>query len=286
MKQSYFVFFLLLLISASCKHSAVIPFEAAGDAYRVTRSIQYQGVQVDLVIDKPVNNEVDVLLTYHGTVLYDSLILDAAHNVLDQFQKILEPKDLMLVSVAYPEEGLLFGDNIREAEAALLWVKEQAAKELGIRVRKVFLAGHSQGGYLVTRLNTLHATDGVIANGPGPLNLVYRCQLEEDGKIPSGVVCTALRNAYGTTTQNPDAYYQRSLLPFTKGFKGDLLLVQGLKDTPIQMYSWPMFKSAVKACSDCKKVEVLELAGMGHTALFQSQEAIAAFNAFLKARRS
>lgn len=236
MKQCCLYLFLILLI-ASCKHSAGIPFQPIGDAYRVTRSIAYDGGSVAVVIDKPANNEVDVLLTYHGTVIYDSLILDAANNVLDRFKEILEPKNLMLVSVAYPEENLLLGDNIKAAEAALLWVRHHAAKDLGIRIGKVFLAGHSQGGYLVTRLNTMHPTDGVIANGPGPLNLVYRCQLEEDGKIASGIVCTALRKVYGTTAQNPDAYYQRSLLNFTNGFLGDILFVQGLNDTPIQMYS-------------------------------------------------
>jgi hypothetical protein len=37
----------------------------------------------------------------------------------------------------------------------------------------------------------MYQTNGVIANGPGPLNLVYRCQLEENGQVQNGtlVVC-------------------------------------------------------------------------------------------------
>ena len=49
-------------------------------------------------------------------------------------------------------------------------------------LEKIFIAGHSQGGYLVTRLNTMHPTDKVVANCPGPLDFQYRCALEEAGE--------------------------------------------------------------------------------------------------------
>jgi hypothetical protein len=106
---------------------------------------------------------------------------------------------MMIVSVAYPQEYVLLGDNIVKCEAALLWLKNKASQELGITVKKIFLGGHSQGGYMVTRLNTMHQTNGVIANAPGPLNLVYRCQLEENGQIQPSAVCTKLKKVYGTT---------------------------------------------------------------------------------------
>lgn len=250
-------------------------------AYRITRNITYNNLRVTVVIDKPANNEVDVLVVYHGTVGYDSLIVTAANNTLDGFKNILTRNDMMVVSVAYPEENLLFGDNIAFAEAGLLWVKERAAQELGITVKKVFIAGHSQGGYLVTRLNRLHATNGAIANGPGPLNLVYRCGLEENGTLAGGSVCALLRNQYGTTTDNPDAYFQRSLLNFTEDFKSDILFVQGLDDSPIQMYSWPTFTSQVNACSNCLQRTFYEVPGAGHTALFNVAGAKAEFNRFI-----
>ena len=100
----------------------------------------------------------------------------------------------------------------------MLWVKNQASQDLGITVNKIFLAGHSQGGYLVTRLNTMHQTNWVIANAPGPLDLLYRCQLEESGKIQASYSCDNLRNEYGSTSTNPNAYSQRSLLNFNDGF--------------------------------------------------------------------
>jgi hypothetical protein len=214
----------------------------------------------------------------------DSKIVEAANTTLDGFKRILARKDMMLVSVAYPEENLLFGDNLAFAEAALLWIRQDAEKDLGIKVGKVFLAGHSQGGYLVTRLNTLHETNGVIANGPGPLNLIFRCELEESGKLASGKVCTLLRNTYGTTTANPNAYRLRSLLNFSSGFKSDILFVQGLDDSPIQMYSWPVFKDNVLTCSNCRERKILEIPGFGHQALFESAEAKDSFNAFIGRR--
>ncbi|MBP7377972.1 MAG: alpha/beta hydrolase fold domain-containing protein, partial [Pyrinomonadaceae bacterium] len=160
----YATLFSILLLSIS--HNA-----------QEVRRITYNNVSMDVVIDKPANYFVDVLIAYPGTVVSDANILEAARFILQRTKEITNRTDMMIVSVAYPQEGRLMGDNVREAEAALLWVKEKSRKDLKRKVRKIFLIGHSQGGYIVTRLNTMHATDGVIANAPGPLNLVYRCGL-------------------------------------------------------------------------------------------------------------
>jgi hypothetical protein len=274
----------LFLFLVACKKDdkpATTNTPSFSTPYKITKSISYNSIPVDVVIDKPANDEVDVLIVYHGTVMFDDQILNAANTTLDGFKTILERKDMMLVSVAYPEENLLMGDNILQSEAALLWVKNKASQELGITVKKIFLGGHSQGGYIVTRLNTMHATNGVIANAPGPLNLVYRCQLEENGTIPNGITCTLLKNTYGTTSANPQAYFDRSLLNFTNGFKSDILFVQGMEDSPIQMYSWPVFKQDVLSCTNCQQTQFLELPGLGHSSLFNSADAKTAFNQFI-----
>jgi hypothetical protein len=252
--------------------------------YQTTKNVSYNGVSVNVIIDKPAGNEFDVLLVFHGTVYYNSEILLAAKNTLDSFKAILNNKNMMIISVAYPEENLLFGDNIRQCEAALLWLKNNAAAELGIKVKKIFLAGHSQGGYHVTRLNTMHPTNGVIASAPGPLNLVYRCQLEENGQLVPTQQCTLLKNTYGTTSLNPTAYANRSLLNFTSGFTSDILFVQGLEDSPIQMYSWPFFKADLMKCTSCKSIQFVEIPAQGHPALFKSAQAKSAFNTFINSR--
>lgn len=275
-----FLIFLLVLIFSSCEKENTIE-EPITTSYRITKTIIYNNIDVDVIIDKPAINEVDVLITYHGTVQSDNDILTAAENTLNQFKNILNRQDMMIVSVAHPQLNILFGDNIIEAEAALLWVKNRASQELGISVRKIFLAGHSQGGYLVTRLNTMHETNGVIANAPGPLNLVFRCQLEENGQAQQSYVCNNLRNVYGTTVTNSNAYYQRSLLNFTNGFKSDILFIQGLNDAAIHMYSWPFFKQDVINCINCEIRQFIEIAGAGHGALFESQTAKNEFNYFI-----
>ena len=167
------IFLLSFIYFSSCSQENTT--EQSIDAYRLTQTITYNNINVDVVIDKPALNEVDVLLVFHGTVLYDLNLMTAANTTLDKFKGILDTNDMMIVSVAYPQENVLFGDSIIECEAALLWLKNNASQELGITVNKIFLAGHSQGGYMVTRLNTMHQTNGVIANAPGPLNLVYSC---------------------------------------------------------------------------------------------------------------
>ncbi|TVQ67811.1 MAG: hypothetical protein EA360_01290 [Balneolaceae bacterium] len=274
-------FIVLLLLLPACSPGAASDPEIVSNTYQITKTVRHNGLSVDLVIDKPEQDELDVLIVFRGTVRNDSLIVQAAKNALDRFKNILERKDLLIVSVAYPEENLLFGDNIQHSEAALLWVRNSAAKELGIKLNRIFLAGHSQGGYLVTRLNTMHPTNGVVANAPGPLNLVFRCKLEERGQVSEEMECRALYNEYGSVFENPDAYYQRSLLNFTDGFKSNILFIQGLNDSPIQMYSWPLFKEQIENCANCSETIFKELDGYGHTALFNNREAIDEFNRFL-----
>ena len=45
--------------------------EQSISAFRVTQTISYNNISIDVVIDKPALSEVDVLLVFHGTVLYD-----------------------------------------------------------------------------------------------------------------------------------------------------------------------------------------------------------------------
>jgi hypothetical protein len=271
---------ILILFLFSCKKNKQVE---STTAYRITKHISYNNISVDIIIDKPAINNLDVLLVFHGTVQSDSEIITAANTTLDNFKSILDRKNMMIVSVAHPQENILFGDNIMQAEAALLWVKNIANQELGITVGKIFLAGHSQGGYLVTRLNTMHQTNGVIANSPGPLNLVYRCELEENGQAQPSTTCLKLKNVYGLTTVNSSAYFERSLLNFTNGFKSDILFVQGLDDSSIQLYSWPSFKQEVLNCTTCQNSQFVEIPG-GHGALFQNTIAKTEFNHFINSR--
>jgi len=235
-------------------------------------TINENNVSVQLIIDKPAIESADVVMTFHGTVETDDKIVQAAQKTLDETKKIVNRQDILFISVAYPEEGLFMGDNLKHAEAALLWAKQKASKALNIKTKRIFLVGHSQGGYLVTRLNTMHPTDGVIANAPGPLNLRLRCELEEKGKIPESGNCRRIRDAYGSTESHPDAYLSRSLLSHLQGFKSRILFTQGMSDTRLQLTSWPLLKEKVSNCSDCAKAQFEELDGE-HAALFSNPKA-------------
>ncbi|MFN3942569.1 MAG: hypothetical protein ACK4K1_08030 [Flavobacterium sp.] len=58
---------LLLFYCFSCSSDQPIQ-PISNNAYRVVRTVTYQNTNVQVIIDKPTNNEVDVLITYHGTV--------------------------------------------------------------------------------------------------------------------------------------------------------------------------------------------------------------------------
>ncbi len=255
--------------------------------------IDYEGIKVNAVIDYPESNEVDVLLAFHGTTMDDSNIIEAAKTMLKNTKKIIKKNNVMIISVAYPEEGMLFGDNIREAEAALLWTKYNASKELGVKINRIYLIGHSQGGYLVTRLNTMHETDGVIANGAGPIDLGFSCKVVENRTIISeneknlGAVCDLLKKEYGSVFDNSIPYTNRSMISFSSGYKSKILFVQGMQDEKGkgQMTLWPIFKEKVNQCADCARYEFLdeflEVEKSGHGAAFVNDRAIQAINNFL-----
>jgi len=250
--------------------------------------INYNGVKVAAVVDYPKSKEVDVLLAFHGTAMFDSRIVEAAKTMLDNTKKIIKKDNVLIISVAYPEEGILFGDNIKQAEAALLWTKNNASKELGVKINKIYLFGHSQGGYLVTRLNTMHQTDGVIANGVGPIDLAIWCNLVETGKMADenggnekAGVCSLLKKEYGSVLDNPAPYTDRSLISFASGFKSRIIFVQGMQDKKIQMMQWPTFKQKVSQCTNCAPHRFLEVPGVGHGAVFQNDKAIQIVNNFL-----
>lgn len=67
---------LIMLFVLSCKKDNTT-FQPVSSAYRTTKSISYNNVNVNLIIDKPAGNQFDVFIIYHGTVQSDSDILTA-----------------------------------------------------------------------------------------------------------------------------------------------------------------------------------------------------------------
>ena len=116
-----------------------------GTRYRITKTVSYNDLN-GCHHDKPRGTVFDVLVVYHGTVWSDQRIHEAATRTLNEFSRIVDRDNMMIVSVVYPEENLLMGSNIVYAEAGLLWVQHTAPEALGIEIDRLFLGGHSQGG--------------------------------------------------------------------------------------------------------------------------------------------
>ena len=95
--------------------------------------MSFDGVEVDVIIDKAKTDNSDVIMLFHGTVGTDSKILDASQLILDNTKMMLNDREVTFVSVVYPEENLLFGDNIKFGEVAVRWVKEKILHAKRIR---------------------------------------------------------------------------------------------------------------------------------------------------------
>jgi hypothetical protein len=259
-------------------------------------SISYNNVRVEVFIDREkgssveAKKETDIILAFQGTNMNDVVGLKTASEMPARIRGILTKENndrFTIVSVAYPQENILLGDEIQYAEAALLWAREEASDYLDIQVRKIYLFGHSRGGYLVTRLNTLHATDGVIANGPGPIDLAYRCKQEYSPKVrvseeddDTNKVCRALDTVYGNSKDNPVPYTQRSMITFADGLLSPELFIQGLEDKKIQMHLWSIFSEKIAQCADCAPYKIINIENAGHRAVYESKIGRDAVNEF------
>jgi uncharacterized lipoprotein len=75
MKKSLIGVLLLLILLSACKKKTNTTQNAPGDsAYVVTKTLVDDSFPVDVIIDKPQGAFFDVLMVFHGTVTYDSLI--------------------------------------------------------------------------------------------------------------------------------------------------------------------------------------------------------------------
>lgn len=240
-------------------------------------NIAYNDQLVDIVIKFPEKidreNEINVILAFHGTTKDDSLKITAAENMINIMKDIINENNYIIASVAYSQHDSLLGDNMDEPTSALLWFKNEAEEFFDINIGKLFLVGHSMGGYVVTRLNTIYETDGVIANAPGPLDLSYRCKQEEliIKKKNRDSFCSRIKDVFGSVLENPQPYIDRSLISFANNYKSPIIFVQGNGDTNIQLDGMELLKESLDNCVDCEEYSFIYING-NHGALFQTQE--------------
>lgn len=226
----------------------------------------------------------DVVIGFHGTTETDSQAISAAANLMLVLKDVVGINDKILVTIAYPQENMLFGDNINNAEAALLWVQSNPVNTLGINVNNIYLFGTSQGGYLVSRLNTMYETAGIISNAPGPINLQIRCQADESLPLQQRArECQALFNQYGSATTVPQEYLSRSLITYATGHKSKALYIQGAEDTPFQSSRYNEYIAALNNCTDCAPFVslVIDLPLAGHQAWATTERGRQAVRDFL-----
>jgi len=251
-------------------------------------NIEYGNFQIKTFINKPEGNEFDAILLFHGTSYSDEASVNSALKFSKVGKDIQEEiGDMMTISVAYRETGILPGDEIQEAEAALLWLMDNADEEYGFKINNIYLLGHSRGGNMVTVLNTKHKTDGIIADSPGPVDLLYTCGLVESGElsspsIPATRICPDIEKAYGDTKSNPSEYEKRSLINNIDGPKSRMLFIQGLKNQKMQSKLMKDLMEKLDECSDCPDYELLELESVSHWS-FDDAEAMKAIYEFINA---
>ena len=201
------------------------------------------------------SSSIDIIVTYHPTIENSTTtILESAAKALSIMRDDVGIKDKIIFAPAYPQDAIsveqnanlltqaelnsfYLGDNLSYAKAALLWAKNNlnsfmSSKGVSKTIKNVYLFGHSQGGSLVHKLNTLVQTNAVCANAPGPIRLDQTCAAGEGN--PSNKSCRKLYAKYGTATRIPlssNYYFQISLENYVTGHLAPITYTQGLDDT-------------------------------------------------------
>jgi pimeloyl-ACP methyl ester carboxylesterase len=154
---------------------------------------------------------------------------------------------------------------------------------LNIKIDRTFLIGHSLGGYIVTRLNTMYKNDGVIANVPGPIDLAFTCKILKNVNFGEKVdFCSSMKEKYGSAASNPSEYTNQSLISFVDGQKSKILFIQGLNDNKKQVDLMKIFEEKMNQYKNCADSNFVWVSGADHGAIIESEEGINAVNNFLK----
>ena len=233
---------------------------------------------------------VDVVVVFHGTLGSTGTIADAAEYQRNLWLNSIVIKDKIIFSVAYPQDHItnqrqyglpnvgaetatfLMGDNLPYCQAAVEWAKSDLIPYLATRnitktLGDVYLFGHSQGGKIVTQLNTvLSGIAGVIANAPGPIQFDQTCA---PGSTNAGSLsCTKVANIHGASAGDGSQPYQSiGLESYTSGHSAPLLFLQALDDDAGDgnQYQWMLdyYNDLSAAGANCT---LYQLAQGGHAA--------------------
>jgi predicted esterase len=243
----------------------------------------YKNLSSKVFINKPAGNSFDILILFHGTTNSNSKSVIAAKSFIKTGIDIVGENNFMIVSLAYKEENVLIGEEVEEGRILIEWVKNQMLQDLGVKSEKVFLLGHSKGGYMALKLNNLIKTNGVIASAPGPIDLKKRCELEEqvisDASNKKSKTCFLMRNKYGGVEKNADEYLNRSLLGNLNNQQSRILIIQGEEDKELQK---SLLDDLIKELSNNNSdFNYLKLENTGHW-VFENDSALDAIRNFLK----
>ena len=174
------------------------------------------------------DSSIDVVVVFHGTLTEggNSTIAEAASDMLERFVDTsvtdLNVRDKIVFSAAYPQDHIsntrqydidgvgtetstfLLGDNIVYTRAAVGWVKNSLNDYISAQggsktIGDVYLFGHSQGGALVSKMNTLETgITGVVADSPGPIQFDQTCSIPANAE---GTSCSKVSAIYGAVPQ-------------------------------------------------------------------------------------
>lgn len=210
-------------------------------------------------------------------------------------------RDKVIFSVAYPQDaipvwlsnpslaaqqfgitnlsGFYLGDNVPYAQSALQWVQSGlntyfSDNSINRTVGDVYTFGHSQGGLLVHRLNTIAgitSVKGVISNAPGPIDLLDRCAISE-ANGDDNISCRKIKTGYGSTISNPNPYNNFSLKSYLSDTKAPTLFTQALDDEAYQVnLMQTIVQPGMSTCGTCSTSTFNYYATGGHDAFVINQ---------------
>ena len=231
----------------------------------------------------------NVLVAFHGTLdeTGTTTIGDAAYYQRNLWVNTIGVKDMIVFAPAIPQDHIdgdrqygidgreaasfLMGDNINYARAAVEWVKNDLISYLATQgvtqtLGDVYVFGHSQGGKLACKINTLTTgIAGVVANAPGPIQFDQTCAAD-----PDNYSCSKVAAIHGASTGDGSSPYNTiGLENYTSTHNAPILFTQALDDTVGggNQATWLQnYRNAIDAISGNANTTVTTVPTGGHAA--------------------
>ncbi|RMF55492.1 hypothetical protein D6745_01815 [Candidatus Woesearchaeota archaeon] len=235
---------------------------------------------VTAFLNKPKGIDFDkVIIIAGGYTDTDKGGYNSAKRISDLVKDKFNRLGYLSLVVVYKQETGLGDKDLKDFLCAVRWAKHNAG-EYGLKLDKIYLLGHSRGGYIVSFANTIEKTNGVIANSfVTDLRRLYEMtENKEIGlydpelqKRAENIINLTIRSYSGTPDEVPKIWEQKSIIPNINKMKSRYMFTLGNDELKYAHEIMGGLEKAFESCNDCVEWEYVKINNMKHYPFYNKE---------------